>query len=112
MGDRLTAPAGRNRHPTAGQAHVGPFGTPVGGLPRSPWNRWIRDYRAGGFTAHCPLSSGAREGIAQFALPDRHSLHAGRAVHDSHRQRRFTEPTAQSDGVPGHLDPGDRRLGI
>ena len=48
-----TKQRGRLVRAVAAQAHVGLFGTPVG-VSRATLDRWIRDYRAGGFAALVP----------------------------------------------------------
>jgi putative transposase len=48
-----TKQRGRLVRAVAAQAHPGPFGTPVR-VSRATLDRWIRDYRAGGFAALVP----------------------------------------------------------
>lgn len=48
-----TKQRGRLVRAVAAQSHPGPFGTPVQ-VSRASLDRWIRDYRAGGFAALVP----------------------------------------------------------
>jgi putative transposase len=54
LNDQLsTKQRGRLVREVAAQTHAGPFGTPVR-VSRATLDRWIRDYRAGGFAALVP----------------------------------------------------------